>query len=164
MRYIIRFNSLILCLYLLACQPTSSSADSESRNGTIDIMAPATTPIDWIDFYEDGKTMNDILTTTMANEKTPVLFFTAKWCKPCQEFKDGLQFEMVAAALKDATIISIDLDKDKEGYAKDYGARLIPTFIMVDKDGTPLNTISGAAWAYATPDHIAPAMTSFLKG
>lgn len=164
MRYFIMF---LMGLLIFSCG--SSSVDSNQENIIIDDpYALAKTEVDIIDFYSENNTdsISTILNNTINKGKTPILFFTASWCKPCKEFKESTKYEMVANALKDATIIMIDVNKDqpKNGYALDYGARAIPTFIIVDKDGTAMNTITGAAWANNTPDNIAPAMEDFLKG
>lgn len=164
MKYFLIF---FLSLFIFSCgSPTANSSDENISNE--DPYALAKTEVDIIDFYSEKNTdsISTILNNTIDKGKTPVLFFTASWCRPCKEFKESTKYEMVAQSLKDATIIMIDVNKDqpKNGYALDYGARVIPTFIIVDKDGTALNTITGAAWAENTPDNIAPAMEDFLKG
>ena len=160
------FFVVLMSLFILSCG--NSSVDSNEENIAVnDSYALAKTAVDIIDFYSENNTdsISTILNNAINKGKTPILFFTASWCKPCREFKESTKYELVAQSLKNATIIMIDVNKDqkKNGYALDYGARVIPTFIIVDKDGQAINTITGAAWANNTPDNIAPAMEDFLR-
>jgi thiol:disulfide interchange protein len=164
MRYFLLFS---ISLFIFSCG--NPAVDSNEENITVeDPYALAKTAVDIIDFYSENNTdsISTILNNTINKGKIPILFFTASWCKPCREFKESTKYELVAQSLKDATIIMIDVNKDqpKNGYALDYGARAIPTFIIVDKDGTAMNTITGAAWADNTPGNIAPVIEKFLKG
>jgi thiol:disulfide interchange protein len=161
------FFVVLMGFFLFSCG--NSIADSNQENVTVqDSYALAKIAVDIIDFYSEDNTdsISTILNNTINKGKTPILFFTASWCKPCREFKESTKYELVAQSLKDATIIMIDVNKDqpKNGYALDYGARAIPTFIIVDKDGNAMNTITGAAWVDNRPNNIAPAMEDFLKG
>lgn len=157
------YSIIFFILFLASCNSsqTETSTTTDKPN-----LALAKTPIHSIEFYSDAneESMENLLNKTIEANKTPILFFTAGWCKPCKEFKASMKYDQVAQSLKDATMIIVDVDKDKkkESHASDYGVRAIPTFIIVDKKGNAINTITGAAWAENTPNNIAKAMEEFL--
>jgi len=118
-------------------------------------------------YYSDnqGETLLEIITNEIENDKTPVLYFTATWCGPCKGFNKSLKDEKVQESLNGATIIKIDVDKDKksEQHARTYDIRAVPTFIKVDNEGKVLDQMTSAKWGGLKPKIVARAMNKFLK-
>lgn len=63
--------------------------------------------------------------------------FSASWCGPCQELKQGLHDPQVAAALKDYVVLLVDVDRD-QSLAQKFKVGPIPAYFIVDANGTKL--------------------------
>ncbi len=118
-----------------------------------------------IDYYASSNNLKELVSKESAKGKKTVLFFTAGWCRPCTEFKRTLKSKEVTEAFKDATLVIIDTDKDKKkdkiSYLYNIGA--IPTFIKVDGNAEPVNTMVGGDWVSPTPQQIAISMKKFIR-
>jgi thiol-disulfide isomerase/thioredoxin len=62
-----------------------------------------------------------------------LIVFSATWCGPCQAAKPAIK-EIESRGFK---ITRYDLDADR-AVADKYGITSVPTFIIVDRDGTQL--------------------------
>ena len=117
-------------------------------------------------FYEDTKDkkgLAKLIRQQVENDKKPIVYFTATWCKPCKQFKESLSDPLMQTAFEDAVIIEIDIDNDDEDYAARYGVRAIPAFIKLDEKGTLLNKINGGAWEANTAKNMAPVLETFIQ-
>jgi thiol-disulfide isomerase/thioredoxin len=93
------------------------------------------------------------------------LFFTATWCKPCQEFKHSLDDALMIDALKDITLIMIDadIDTEKEKIGEKYDVGSYPTFIRVNAKGEVIKQTGGGAWDENIPANMAPVLKAFMN-
>ena len=62
-----------------------------------------------------------------------ILKFEAPWCRPCQQMT-----EIMKQVQLPYTVEKIDIDIQMETAAK-YNVRSVPTLILVDDDGTPID-------------------------
>jgi thioredoxin 1 len=65
---------------------------------------------------------------------------TASWCRPCKEIDP---FYQSLAKKYDATFTRIDVD-DLDDVAADLSIAMMPTFVVLDRDGKELGRVSGA--------------------
>ncbi len=142
------FSSLIL----MSCGSGSKTTSSNKNDYTFD-------------FYSGTHNIKEVVSKEYEKGKTPILYFTANWCMPCREFKKTIKSKEMSEAFENATLIIIDADvdktKDKLSYL--YAVNAIPTFIKVDKNAEPLNTMIGGDWAEPTPYRVAASMSRFIK-
>jgi protein disulfide-isomerase len=69
------------------------------------------------------------------NRKQVLLYFTAKWCGPCQEMKRTVfADDEVERALRFHVPVRIDIDQQPV-LARKYGATSVPRFVLIDDDG-----------------------------
>lgn len=87
--------------------------------------------------------------------RVPVVYFYADWCGPCRRFRAALPSPQVDAALRQATLIKVNVASCQE-LAAYYGVTAVPTFVKVDRQGKPLATITSAEWDEDSPAEIAP--------
>jgi len=81
---------------------------------------------------------------------TKLLKFEADWCGPCQQQAKLLEdFDTVP-------VESIDVDENADE-ANNYSVRSIPTLILLDEDGTPVERWDGLT----QPDEIESAVETF---
>lgn len=61
--------------------------------------------------------------------------FWAPWCAPCKVLTkelDGVE-----------NLTSVNIDEDKEGLAREYKIRSIPTIVFVDQDNKEVDRVTG---------------------
>ena len=95
-------------------------------------------------------------------KRVPVIYFYADWCGPCRRFRAALPSEQVDEALKQATIIKVNIDSCRD-LADYYNVTAVPTFVKVDKEGKPIATITSAEWDEDVPAEIAPVMQKLVS-
>lgn len=100
--------------------------------------------------------------STTPAQRVPVVYFYADWCGPCRRFRAALPSEQVDEALKQATIIKVNVDSCQE-LAAYYHVKAVPTFVKVDTQGNPIATITSAEWKEDVPAEIAPVMTKLVS-
>ncbi len=83
-----------------------------------------------------------LLVAPASGESLQLLDFTATWCGPCRATKP----EVAKLKQQGYPIREVDVDENPE-LASRYRVEAIPTFIVVDGDGTELGRISGAQTA-----------------
>lgn len=108
--------------------------------------------------------LHNLIESTVQDSKTPILYFSADWCRPCLRFRKSLRNELVGDALKDTRLIRVDVDTDPLGLAVTFGVQSIPTFIKLDENGNTIARITSAAWDDDVPENIAPVMTELIGG
>lgn len=79
------------------------------------------------------------------NSNKPLfLYFTAKWCGPCQELKTTTWADpKVKDALSRYIAVKIDIDEQPD-FARKYVKDAIPTFAVVSSDGNVIRHNEGA--------------------
>lgn len=72
-----------------------------------------------------------------------VLKFSASWCGPCKQYLN--YWNEVKSSNKNSSIHfkEIDVDIDEEDLVTKYGIRNVPTTVVIDNDGNPINRFSG---------------------
>ncbi len=70
-----------------------------------------------------------------------IIHFTAEWCQPCKAMKPIVQ--AVVQERDDLSYMAIDVDEDPEQMVK-YEVRSVPTFILLNDDGTVIGRAIGA--------------------
>jgi thiol-disulfide isomerase/thioredoxin len=80
-------------------------------------------------------------------QKKQVIFFTAKWCVPCQLFKSAQIPKLKKSGWKisdkkDAQIRIVDIDKNKEFWNKYKINNSVPSFLLFEK-GKMTDSLSG---------------------
>lgn len=95
-------------------------------------------------------------------QRVPVIYFYADWCGPCRRFRAALPSKQVDEALKQATIIKVNIDSCRE-LAAYYNVTAVPTFVKVDAEAKPMATITSAEWDEDVPAEIAPVMQKLVS-
>lgn len=96
-------------------------------------------------------------------QRVPVVYFYADWCGPCRRFRAALPSEQVDDALRQTTLIKVNVDSCRK-LAAYYNVTAVPTFVKVDAKGQPLATITSAEWGEDVPAEIAPVMAKLVNG
>jgi thiol:disulfide interchange protein len=120
-------------------------------------------PVKKIDYYAGDSIsipLTELLKREIESGRKPVLFFTAPWCGPCQEFKHSLTQQLMKDALSDITLIQIDMDAEKEQISVKYNIHAIPFLIRINAKGEVITKIDGNAWD-DTVESMADAMEVF---
>lgn len=79
----------------------------------------------------------------VANEQVTVLVFSAEWCGPCKKLhRSVLTDPAVRRAGAKMSWAKIDIDKNPT-IAAMYGVRAVPTMILLNTRGEPLQTLGG---------------------
>ncbi len=148
----ILFFSFLSAFILSACGSSSSTTSKGKKNFSVD-------------YYAGNYNLKELVQKETTAGKTPILFFTASWCKPCMEFKKTLKDQEVADAFSNAKLIIVDadIDKNKDKLTYLYAIGAIPTFIKLDANAEPVNTMVGGDWTEPTPSQIALSMRKFIR-
>ena len=82
----------------------------------------------------------------------PVLaYFTASWCPPCKQMKAQTWPNIEVAAALDGLYVPVKVDVDAASdVAREYGVSSIPTTMILDPSGKPLQTRVG----FVSPDEM----------
>ena len=134
-----------------------------NNSNTVDVKEEA---IKKIDYYQANQEQwLEIVKKEIEAKRKPVLFFTATWCKPCQEFKNSLNDPLMIDALKNSTLIMIDadIDAEKENISQTYDVGSYPTFIRVNEKGSVIKQTEGGAWDENIPQNMAPVLKEFMN-
>lgn len=100
--------------------------------------------VDWKSDYssavESAKESNQLI----------MLYFSTEWCGWCQRLKDDTFSDESVAERLNTSIVSIEVDAEKEGQelAEKYGVEGFPTIKMLDHEGNVWGTIVG----YSPPE------------
>lgn len=110
--------------------------------------------------YIPSKTMNLAELTALVNdgstEKYTILYYSADYCPPCKKVRKVLDEGLPKASYHNIRMIEMN-EKDFENgtinpvLAK-YKIRVVPTFILVDKELNELNRNRGRAWKKKNPE------------
>lgn len=145
-----------LLLFLLVCLCAGSCSAPEKKE------VPC---VSYYDLPEASRDLDKLVAEAYAQEQIPVVFFSATWCGPCQQFKRALNNTNVARSLQNVQLIMVDVDKDYEleNFSAAYNITEIPSFLRIDTQGRVLKKITSASWSTDSPDEIAVVMDGFLK-
>jgi thiol:disulfide interchange protein len=92
--------------------------------------------------------------------KYVVLKFEADWCGPCQLMKkEAFNDEEVVAAMKDAVIVPVDIDKPENmELQRKHRVDSIPALVFTEASGKPFATILGYDSVAMFRDQLASAL------
>ena len=107
---------------------TISTASSCSKTGTDGIVLNIDSTEQWQNRVNSG------------GPRHTVMKATASWCRPCKEIDP---FYQSLAKKYDATFTRIDVD-DLDDVAADLSVAMMPTFVVLDRDGKELGRVAGA--------------------
>lgn len=107
---------------------TISTASSCSKSGTDGIVQNIDSTEQWQNRVNSG------------GPRHTVMKATASWCRPCKEIDP---FYQSLAKKYDATFTRIDVD-DLDDVAADLSVAMMPTFVVLDRDGKELGRVAGA--------------------
>lgn len=99
-----------------------------------------------------------VIRRATAAHRVPIVYFYADWCGPCRRFRAALSSEQVDEALKQATIIKVNVDSCQD-LAAYYHVTAVPTFVKVNAQGEPVASITSDKWKEDEAAEIAPVMT-----
>ena len=105
---------------------TISTASSCSKTGTDGIVQNIDSTEQW--------------QNRVNSPRQTVVKATASWCRPCKEIDP---FYQSLAKKYDATFTRIDVD-DLDDVAADLSVAMMPTFVVLDRDGKELGRVAGA--------------------
>ncbi|MGI4869623.1 MAG: thioredoxin family protein [Janthinobacterium lividum] len=111
---------------------------------------------------DDPQTFRQFLTGAVAAGHVPVAHFYGDWCGLCRRFEAALPDQRVQAALRNTTLVEINIDSCR-ALAAYYGVTAVPTFIKLTVQGQPLAKITSAEWYADAPEAIAPIMTKLVS-
>lgn len=74
------------------------------------------------------------------SEGVSILYFTADWCPPCQQFRPI--YDEVSDEFPEITFGKVDVDAEPQ-LSADYGVRSIPT-LVIHRDGKAISRHRGA--------------------
>ena len=80
------------------------------------------------------------------SDKPMILFFTGKWCSPCQIMKRQVWADVQVMATVNESFIPVTIDVDNPTAAptlRRYGVRVTPTTILTDSMGNVLQQKQG---------------------
>lgn len=148
-------KSILLIFLVLFTSYVSSQEKSDLNIGIVDLEK----------ITEIENPLMHIVSKSINNSKTPVLYFYADWCRPCLSFRKSLSDDLLTDAFKNPTLIKIntDIDINTNKITNKYNVRSIPTFIKINKDGEVIARITSAEWEEDTPENIAPVMNRFVN-
>jgi len=120
--------------------------------------------VDIIKFYGDAKnhSLPELIADTYSKNKVPIIYFYADWCGPCHSFKKNLKHKLLIEALKNATLIKVNIDIDTQGLVSKYLIRAVPTFVKVDENGVVKAKITSSKWGKSTAKNTAPVMKELI--
>ena len=126
------YNWLILSILFIlpGCNSEQKLENEEGRTKTID---------------KQQEESNIVIAINNKNkqllQKGPAIIkFSAKWCGPCKVAKPI--YEELATQYPTITFLEIDIDEMKD-ISKNYAISGVPTFILIDKDGTTKEPLRG---------------------
>lgn len=98
---------------------------------------------------------------------TPIAYFGATWCPPCQAIEAALEEKNSLMLDAYAGMYIIELDTDEWGWSEggiaEFKFDAIPVYFKLDANGNQTGeVIDGGAWGQDIPENIAPVMDAFF--
>lgn len=154
MQRVILYTWILLSVVLVSCREANTKHDE--KKGEVSIIY----------LYDDDqkKTYEQILKETIAEGKTPIVYFYADWCGPCKQFMKLIDMPEIQGALQNSVLIKVNVDLDKYKISDKHHVRVIPTFIKVDQKGNAVARMTSEVWAAFTPASIAPTLKELIEG
>ena len=89
-------------------------------------------------------------------------------CRPCLGVAASLADPKMQRALEKVRLVRVDVSDFRDDLLQlGMTAKLVdlmPTFILLDVDLSPLDAVSGGEWDDDTADNIAPVLNQFARG
>lgn len=131
-----------LCGGAAACQKPQPVATAELVQG-----GPG--PVDAVVRAELARARQD--------HRSLVVYVSAEWCKPCQEFKAALKSHALDAYFPGLRLLEFDADRSSEGLeSAGYGGTYLPRFVLPTAAGRGGEKIEGARKDVGAVDFIGP--------
>ncbi|MGB0869212.1 MAG: thioredoxin family protein [Flavobacteriales bacterium] len=144
-----KFLYLFVILLFCSCKKIKTKSSFENK----------------VELYEIKKdiTINESIRKILSQNKVPILYFHADWCKPCLGFKKSLDDIRMIKAFDKALLLGVNLDSDPQQLAIQYSVSAVPTFIKLDSNTNVLAKITSAEWEEDIAENIAPIMDKLIN-
>lgn len=126
-------------LSMLLSLVTVSGVSGEQTGAQTDIRVPGDPPrqVSWM---SPGPPQMNVKATifeqsawAVEQKLRPIVYVGAKWCEPCERFKDAVKKKRLNRQLSDLHFIEFDLDIHRDGLQlAGYQSRMIPLFCLPD--------------------------------
>ncbi len=119
----------------------------------------ANTKIDWQPYGEQAFAL------AKKSDRPLFVFVYADWCKWCEKYeKEALETDLIRKELKNKFIpVAVDIDVQPK-LAKQLGATLVPTSLVVAPDAKKLIRFFGVTNAVDLSDTLSRVLTGWRKG
>ena len=102
----------------------------------------------------------------LTRKKPMLLFFTARWCRYCQQMaEEAFAQDHISDLSRQFVCVSVDAD-DEPGVCQEFLVTAFPTVLFISPGGVPLNRVSGKqpARQLAAEMHAALGAVARLEG
>jgi len=167
---------LLACNFLFPSPPAPIESPSpiiETPSQTAEAPTQTSDRFTLVRFHPQDGELKTILAAeaqkAAAIGRTPIVYFDATWCPPCQAIEAALEAEnpLMIDAYAGTYIIKLDVDEWgwDNGKVSDFQFEFIPVYFKLDANGNQTGeVVDGGAWNDDIPENIAPVMSKFFHG